>query len=171
MSSPDKSGTPGRLRSAGNHLGDLRWRELVRVGPVRWGDVAPWRAARVAVGVVVPLAIGAASGHLDYGAFAAFGAQPAGLVSFHGEARTRLTAVAVASVGMAVSTFVGATTAAAAPWLLVPYVIVLGYICGRMATDTSIMAASLQLADRSGSTRAAPPPKLLSSPRPQRPDE
>jgi uncharacterized membrane protein YccC len=130
MSSPDRSGPPGKLRSAGNHLGDLRWRELVRVGPVRWGDVAPWRAARVAVGVVVPLAIGAASGHLDYGAFAAFGAQPAGLVSFHGEARTRLTAVAVASVGMAVSTFVGATTATAAPWLLVPYVIVLGYICG-----------------------------------------
>jgi hypothetical protein len=79
--------------------------------------------------VAVPLAIGSASGHLDYGAFAAFGAQPAGLVSFHGEARTRLTAVAVASVGMAVSTFVGAATATAS-WLLVPYVIVLGYICG-----------------------------------------
>jgi hypothetical protein len=120
----------GHLRSSGSYLGDRRWPELVRVGPLRWGDVAPWRAGRVAVGVVVPLAIGSASGHLDYGAFAALGAQPAGLVSFHGEARSRLTAVAVASVGMAASTFVGATTAAAAPWLLVPYVIGLGYICG-----------------------------------------
>jgi uncharacterized membrane protein YccC len=82
--------------------------------------------------VVVPLAIGSASGHLDYGAFAALGAQSAGLVSFHGEARSRLRAVAVASVGMAASTFVGATTATAAPGLLVPFVIGLGYLCGLM---------------------------------------
>jgi uncharacterized membrane protein YccC len=130
MSRPDRFELRGNLRSSGSYLGDFRWRELVRVGPLRWGDVAPWRAARVALGVIVPLAIGSASGHLDYGAFAALGAQSAGLVSFHGEARRRLTAVAVASVGMAVSTFVGATTSTAAPWLLVPYVIILGYICG-----------------------------------------
>jgi hypothetical protein len=137
----------GNLRSSRSHLGNLRWRELVRVGPLDWGDVAPWRAARVAVGVVVPLAIGSASGHLDYGAFAALGAQPAGLVSFHGEARSRLTAVAVASVGMAASTFVGATTATAVPWLLVPYVIFLGYICGlTVCLGPRLSVATLQWA-------------------------
>ncbi|MCW3013844.1 MAG: hypothetical protein JWO02_936 [Solirubrobacterales bacterium] len=97
--------------------------------------------------MVVPLAIGSASGHLDYGAFAALGAQPAGLVSFHGEARSRLTAVAVASVGMAASTFVGATTATAAPWLLVPFVIVLGYICGlTVCLGPRLSVATLQWA-------------------------
>ena len=44
--------------------------------------------------------------------------------------RTRVTAVAVASAGMAVSTFVGGTVAAAAPWLLVPVVVVWGYVTG-----------------------------------------
>jgi uncharacterized membrane protein YccC len=147
VSRPDKSALRGNLRSSGSYLGDRRRRELVRVGPLRWGDVAPRRAARVAVGVVVPLAIGSASGHLDYGAFAALGAQPAGLVSLHGKARSRLTAVAVASVGMAASTFVGATTATAAPWLLVPYVIVLGYICGLTAClGPPLSVATLQWA-------------------------
>jgi hypothetical protein len=80
--------------------------------------------------VVVPLAIGAAGGRLDYGAFAALGALPAGFVSFQGVARSRMAAVAVASAGMAVSTFVGATAAAAAPWLLVAAVVVWGYLTG-----------------------------------------
>jgi uncharacterized membrane protein YccC len=103
---------------------------LVAVGPVRWGAAAPWRAARVALGVVIPLAIGSAGGHLDYGAFAAIGALPAGFASFQGVARSRMAAVAVASVGMAASTFVGATAAATAPWLLVAAVIVWGYLTG-----------------------------------------
>jgi hypothetical protein len=142
-----KSVLRGNLRASGGHLGDLRRRELARVGPLRWGEIAPWRAARVAVGVVVPLAIGSASGHLDYGAFAALGAQPAGLVSFQGEARSRLAAVAVASVGMAASTFVGATTATAAPWLLAPFVIALGYLCGLMVcVGPRLSVATLQWA-------------------------
>jgi hypothetical protein len=54
------------------------------------------------------------SGWLD------FGALPAGFVSFRGVSRTRVLAVLCATAGMAVSTFVGATTAASLPWLLVP---------------------------------------------------
>jgi hypothetical protein len=80
--------------------------------------------------VVLPLAAGAASGHVEYGTFASLGALPAGLASFQGVTRTRVTAVAVASAGMAVSTFVGGTVAAAAPRLLVPVVIVWGYVSG-----------------------------------------
>jgi hypothetical protein len=64
-------GLHNNVRSSRSYLGDLRWRNLVAVGPIRSDAVVPWRAARVALGVVVPLAIGSASGHLDYGAFAA----------------------------------------------------------------------------------------------------
>jgi uncharacterized membrane protein YccC len=103
---------------------------LLRLGPFRWRSVAPWRAARVAAGVMVPLAIGWWSGHIDLGAFAALGALPAGMASFQGVTRSRVTAVAAASVGMAVSTFVGATLANSAPWVLVAVVIVWGYGTG-----------------------------------------
>ncbi len=108
----------------------FRWKRLVQVGPFCWGATAPWRAARVALGTIVPLAIGWASGRIDYGAYAALGALPAGFASFQGETRSRLAVVAVASLGMAASTFVGATTAAIAPWVLVPVVMVWGYVSG-----------------------------------------
>jgi uncharacterized membrane protein YccC len=121
------------LRSTRCYLSRFQWRKLLQLGPLRGTDVAAWRAVRVAVGVVVPLVVGSATRHLDYGAFASLGALTAGLASFQGLTRGRVTAVAVASVGMAVSTFVGATTAAAAPWVLVPVVIVWGYLVGLAA--------------------------------------
>ena len=88
------------------------------------------RAARVSVGVVLPLLAGWLSGHVEYGVYMALGALPAGFASFQGETLTRVAAVAVASVGMALSTFVGATAAEAAPWSLVPIVAVWGYLIG-----------------------------------------
>ncbi|WP_129769246.1 FUSC family protein [Streptomyces sp. L-9-10] len=130
MADRDPERTRGGLRATRSYLGGFRWRELLRFGPFRWGDVALWRAARVATGVIVPLAVGSATGHLDYGAFASLGALPAGFASFQGVTRTRVAAVAAASVGMAVSTFVGATTVAAAPWLLVLVVMIWGYLVG-----------------------------------------
>lgn len=122
--------TRGDLRAAHSYLRRFQWQGLLRFGPFRWSDVAPWRAARVAVGVVVPLAVGLAGGHLEYGVYASLGALPAGFVTFQGVTRTRVAAVVAASVGMAVSTFVGGTTAAFAPWLSVPVVIVWGYVTG-----------------------------------------
>ena len=95
-----------------------------------WGAIAPWRAARLAVGVLAPLVVGWANGYIEYGAFAALGALPAGFASYQGVTRSRIAAIVVASVGMAVTTFVGATTAATLPWLLVPVVTVLGYLTG-----------------------------------------
>ena len=121
------------LRSTRSYLSRFQWRKLLQLGPLRGSDVAAWRAVRVAVGVVAPLVVGSATRHLDYGAFASLGALTAGLASFQGLTRGRVTAVAVASVGMAVSTFVGAATAAAAPWVLVPVVIVWGYLAGLAA--------------------------------------
>jgi len=108
----------------------VAWRKLAQIGPIRWGDLAPWRAARTALGVVIPLALGWVGGHLDYGAYAALGAMPAGFASFQGETRSRVWVVVVASLGMAVSTFVGATLFTGAPWLLVPVVAVWGYLIG-----------------------------------------
>ncbi|GAA1913039.1 FUSC family protein [Streptantibioticus ferralitis] len=130
MADHEPGRTRGDLRATGRYLGRFQWQGLLQFGPFRWGDVAPWRAVRVAVGVVAPLLVGAASGHVDYGAFASLGALPAGFASFQGVTRTRVAAVAAASVGMAVSAFVGSTTAAAAPWLLVLVVIVWGYVTG-----------------------------------------
>lgn len=80
--------------------------------------------------MVLPLALGLASGHVRYGAYMALGALPAGFASFQGETRTRVAAVVLASLGMAVSTFVGAVTAYLAPWLLVPVVGAWAYFAG-----------------------------------------
>src|SRR5256885_3053291 len=90
-------------------------------------------------GVVVPLGLGGASGHVDYGAYAALGALPAGVASFQGETRSRVAVVVAASVGMAVSTFLRATTAALPPRLLGPVVGIWGYFTGRCVAPTPIV--------------------------------
>jgi uncharacterized membrane protein YccC len=118
------------MSTAAQRETQFRWRRLLRLGPFDWRSVSPWRAARVAAGVVIPLGVGWESGHIDLGAFAALGALPAGMASFQGVTRSRVAAVTVASVGMAVSTFVGATLAASAPWLVVGVVVVWGYGTG-----------------------------------------
>ena len=108
----------------------LSWKRFTQLGPLRWENAAPRRASRVALGVVAPLVVGLVCGRVDYGGYAALGALPAGFVSFQGQSRTRVTAVVVASVGMAISTFVGAVTAAISPWLLVPIIALWGYFTG-----------------------------------------
>lgn len=99
-------------------------------GQFRWRDATPGRAARAAFGVAVPLAVGIATKHVEYGTFAALGAQPAGVVSFQGVTRSRILLVVVAVAGMAVSTFVGATVASAAPWLLAVVIALWAYVAG-----------------------------------------
>ena len=106
------------------------WRKVAQLGPFSTELLAPARAARVTLGVVLPLIVGWQSGHLTYGAFMALGALPAGFASFQGATRSRVVAVVVASLGMAVSTFVGTVAAATAPWLLVPIIGVWGYLAG-----------------------------------------
>ena len=83
--------------------------------------------------MLVPLSVGVATGHSDYGSFAALGALPAGFVSFRGVTRTRVLAVAAAAAGMAISTFAGATAAYGLPWLLVPEVVAWAYLVGLVA--------------------------------------
>lgn len=123
------------------------WRALLAIGPLDWSKVDWLRALRVVVGVVVPFGAGVLSGHLVYGAFAALGALPAGFVSFQGSSRSRLSAIAVASIGMALSTFAGSLAAAYAPWTLVPLVVLLGYGCGlAVCLDMRLSVAALQVA-------------------------
>ena len=119
-----------------------RWLDL---GRFRWRDLALGRAVRTAFGVISPLALGIATGHAEYGTYAALGALPAGFVSFRGITRTRVLAVLIAAAGMAVSTFVGATTAASAPWLLVPVLMIWAYAVGICAAlGPTATAVSLQ---------------------------
>ena len=100
---------------------------------------------RASIGVLAPLIIGVATGKIEYGSYAALGALPAGFVSFRGVSRTRLLAVLVAAVGMAVSTFVGATTADGRPWLLVPIVFIWAYVTGVLASlGPTVLAVTLQ---------------------------
>ncbi len=100
---------------------------------------------RASIGVLTPLIIGVATGRIEYGSYAALGALPAGFVSFRGVSRTRVLAVLCAALGMAVSTFVGATTAAGLPWLLVPIVFAWAYVTGVLAAlGPTVLAVSLQ---------------------------
>ncbi len=102
----------------------------LHIGSFRWDAIAPGRASRVAAGVLLPLIVGWASGQIEYGAFAALGALPTGFASFQGVTRSRIEAVAVAGLGMAVSTFVGAVAAATLPSSLILIVLVWGYVTG-----------------------------------------
>jgi hypothetical protein len=102
----------------------------LNLGQFRWRDATPARAARATFGVVVPLAIGIATKHVEYGTFAALGAQPAGMVAFQGVTRSRIMLLAVAVAGMTVSTFVGASLSHSVPWLLVPAIALWAYVAG-----------------------------------------
>jgi uncharacterized membrane protein YccC len=127
------------LASEVSHTG---WLDL---GQFRWRDATPARAARAAFGVVVPLALGIATKHVEYGTFAALGAQPAGMVAFQGVTRSRVVLVAVAVAGMTVSTFVGASLAHSASWLLIPAIALWAYVAGVSASlGPAAIVVSLQ---------------------------
>jgi uncharacterized membrane protein YccC len=102
-------------------------------GAFRWSDIDIPRALRAGAGMITPLALGLATGHLEYGIFASLGALPAGFVSFQGASRTRVSAVAFAAFGMAVATFVGGVAAYTSGWLLFPAVLFFSYLAGLMA--------------------------------------
>jgi uncharacterized membrane protein YccC len=114
-------------------------------GAFKWRDIALGPAARATVGVIVPLVIGVATGNVTYGSYAALGALPAGVVTFQGVTRTRVAAVVMASAGMAVSTFVGATASAVGWWLLVPVIFVWAYVVGLLAAlGPTVLTIALQ---------------------------
>jgi fusaric acid resistance family protein len=153
---PSPPHEPGPAREPQHLLAELRAsqsyltegvspRRWLDFGQFRWRDLAPGRAARATLGVLTPLALGIATGHVQEGTFAALGALPAGFVAFRGVTRTRVLAVVAAAAGMAVSTFVGATAAGIQPWLLVPVVMIWAYLVGLTATlGPTAMVVALQ---------------------------
>ncbi len=95
--------------------------------------------------MLTPLVMGVATGKIEYGSYAALGALPAGFGSFRGVSRTRELAELCATVGMAISTVVGATAADALPWLLVPIVFAWAYLSGVLASlGPTVLAVTLQ---------------------------
>ena len=125
--------------------GELRQSGWLDFGAFRWADLAVGQSIRATLGVITPLIIGASTGHLEYGSYAALGALPAGFVSFRGVSRTRVLAVLFATAGMAVSTFAGATAAKSLPWLLVLLVFGWAYLTGLLASlGPTVLAVTLQ---------------------------
>ena len=147
-------------------LRDLHWRDLLAFHRPHWRELAPGRAARIAFGVAAPLLIGLATGDLESGIFAALGALPAGFVSFEGVSRSRFEAVLAASIGMAVSTFVGATMAGtgvlrALPVALWAYLTGLSVALGKRWsvvvlnwTVAMLIGVSIPMAPEAAATRA-----------------
>jgi hypothetical protein len=106
--------------------------------------LAPLRGALLASGVMLPLCLGVALGHVQYGVFAALGALPSGFAAMFGEGHKRPAAVALAAAGMAIGTFVGAL-AAGTPALLVLLAASFAYAAGITgAFSDRVAVAALQ---------------------------
>lgn len=117
-----------------------------RLAQIPRSGLAPVRGVLHGAGVIVPLALGAATGNLAYGTFAALGALPAGCAAIFGHrAGRRSAATAVlAAIGMAVAAFIGAL-AAAEPMLLVPVIALFAYVAGIVtAFSDRVAVAALQ---------------------------
>lgn len=85
-------------------------------GRFRWPDVNVTGGLRAGAGMATPLVTGLATGHQEYGVFAALGAFGSGVVAFQGISRSRVRAVVLGAAGMAVATFAGSAAAAADGW-------------------------------------------------------
>ena len=115
-----------------------------RIAQAPRSALAPARGIRLAVGVVLPLTLGVCLGHYEYGVYAALGALPSGFAAMVGEERKKPAAVALASAGMALGTFVGAL-AANAPIPLVLFIAAFAYAAGLVgAFSDRVAIAALQ---------------------------
>lgn len=115
-----------------------------RVAQIPRAALAPGRGLLLTAGVMLPLALGIALGHPQYGVFAALGAFPSGICATLGEGRKQPAAVALAAAGMALGTFVGALAAGTAP-LLVLVTALFAYTAGILgASGDHVAVAALQ---------------------------
>lgn len=117
-----------------------------RLAQVPRASLTPGRGLLHGAGVIVPLALGAACGRLEYGSFAALGALPTGFAALFGHTagRKSTTTALLAAGGMAVASFVGAL-AAANPVFLLPVVALLAYVAGIVgAFSDRVAVAALQ---------------------------
>ena len=110
------------------------------------GGVAPGAAARSALGVVVPLVVGSATGHPADGAMAAAGALPVGVAAMTGTLGFAPAGLLVTTTaGMSISTFVGSLcagheAAVVASLALWGFAAGLFVVLGQAATITGVQA-------------------------------
>jgi uncharacterized membrane protein YccC len=109
----------------------LTWlRELAAtVGTFDRSALEPGYALRCTIGVAIPLVLAALLGHPALGVAAAIGAFITGFTSLQGIYRTRLQAILVAALGMAVTSFIGALGAHSTPGIIAAAAVA-GYACG-----------------------------------------
>ncbi|HEV3092053.1 MAG TPA: FUSC family protein [Candidatus Cybelea sp.] len=109
----------------------LTWlRELAEtVGTFDRSALEPGYALRCTVGVAIPLVVAALLGQPALGVAAAVGAFITGFTSLQGVYRTRLQAILIAALGMALTSFIGALAAHSTPGI-VAATAVAGYACG-----------------------------------------
>lgn len=109
----------------------LTWlRELAAtVGTFDRSSLEPGFALRCTIGVAIPLAVAAALGKPALGVAAAIGAFITGFTSLQGIYRTRLTAVLVAALGMAATSFAGALASHSTP-ATIAVTALAAYACG-----------------------------------------
>ncbi len=123
----------------------LTWlRELAEtVGTFDRSALEPGFALRCTIGVAIPLVVAAMLGDPAAGVAAAIGAFITGFTSLQGVYRTRLTAVVVAALGMAATSFVGALAAHSLP-ALIAATAVAAYACATIG-QIGPMAATVAL--------------------------
>ncbi|MFC4454689.1 FUSC family protein [Deinococcus sonorensis] len=78
---------------------------------LNWTQFRPWLAFRSALGVAIPILLGAATGHPTWGVVAALGALMAGMASFHGAYRARARLMLTVSAAMALAAGLGTVLA------------------------------------------------------------
>jgi len=105
-------------------------RPTTEVVTVRRAHLDLHRGVRLALGAVVPLAVGVLLGRIEFGVFAALGALPAGFAATTGaRARQHASAVLLSALGMACAGFAGAALAGR-PWLVLAALAAAAYAAG-----------------------------------------
>lgn len=89
---------------------------VVRVDP---SSLAVLAGLRCSIGFLIPLVVGAATGHIAEGVSAATGAMEIGFISFEGRHRATIFAMAAASFACAFAAFLGATIGSDLPIYLI----------------------------------------------------
>ena len=134
------------LKSTGETAGMAVPPALARALAFDRGGLAPGPAVRSALGLIVPLVVGAGTGHPADGAMAAAGALPVGVAAMTGTLGAGPAGLLVATtIGMSLSTFVGslcagheaAVAAALAVWGFAAGLFV---VLGKAATITGVQA-------------------------------
>jgi uncharacterized membrane protein YccC len=100
-------------------------------------QITAFQAIRSTIGVAFPLALGVATGQLTIGVIIASGSLTLGSVGLRDPYRTRVRSMLLASLFVALSTFVGGITGSVG-WLLIPATGIWGVFAGMFASVSQV---------------------------------